>query len=198
MLNYYYIILPFNGWEIKVLWELYFLCKDPCVTGNEVIILSLLKVHSLTNVWVFYCHCNKLPQTWWYQKHKFTVLLFGRLEIQNRSHWGKINMFGKAVFLLEDLVDYSFPALFQLREATTLLSTWLRSVSGTGIAFWVLLTQHCLNTLLPPCFSLSHSLYFWYFISLNYYSWFIIFYYFQVYNKVNKFYIYIYPFFFPI
>lgn len=44
-------------------------------------------------------------------------------------------MFGKAVFLLEDLVDYSFPALFQLREATTLLSTWLRSVSGTGIAF---------------------------------------------------------------
>ena len=77
---------------------------------------------SLVIIAVFYCSCDKLPQSWCLKQYKCIILQFCRLEVQNRSHWAKMKL--EAVgFSLEGLGEKGFPFLFQLPKATNIL--WL-------------------------------------------------------------------------
>lgn len=76
-----------------------------------------------SSVLVFYCYCNKEPQTSGLNQHQCTILQFGEgvSEIWNGFHWVKNQCVCKAAFLRND----QFSCLLQLLMAPTSLACGL-------------------------------------------------------------------------
>ena len=55
-------------------------------------IYSLADLFLSALLFVSYCCCNKLPQTWWLEQCKLIILEFRRLNVWNEPHWAKIKI----------------------------------------------------------------------------------------------------------